>query len=166
MAAKKTAPRPAASALPVAIIELYDIKFLDVLNAVGVGVQRSSTCALRMAPGAPVHPTVRVDNGALRVKPGRVRIRFRIVDEGIYPVGITFRLETHLARPGGRELIGDRDFPRTEIHLTERCLSIVDEFDALDANNDYKFSFVIQSTAGAAIGIIDPPIIHDPGDPA
>jgi hypothetical protein len=115
-------------------------------------------------PGAPAKPT-------LKIKPGGATIQFKILggddgrDEDAYvPIGIAFVRKGENTAEAGEDRLGELNFAQSKVFREGNCLYVTDEFKDVEADDRYEFSVIIQDTKTGAIGIIDPPIEHEPED--
>jgi hypothetical protein len=111
------------------------------------------------------HPQVYIKSNqpdTLHIKSKGATIRLTVRPARYYPVGIAFKLLKGVPNPNAHARIGFLNFEQSRTPRDPQSLFITDHFKDKGSDDQYKFSVIIQRVSDGAIGIIDPPIIHEP----
>lgn len=173
---KSAKPQVAAmipkNALKPVKVTLTVTKFVDVLKSRARGGARNTKCKMKIANHPDAWMTKGIKGGPprLNIAKGGATICFWIksADPGYnyFPLGIAFkRWKDSAPRNKKKDTLGRTNFSFASMHLYGRSLYITDNFNDCGADDRYKFSVIIQRQHDGAIGIIDPPLDHDPAKP-
>ena len=109
----------------------------------------------------------------LHLKPGGATICFEFHGLGakkkdFIPVGIAFAAMDSIVNTPQKVATAARrlvqlNTAQSQIHVEGNCLYLTDHFKEVDGDCRFEFFLVVQDTKLGQLGIIDPPIVHDPG---
>jgi len=114
------------------------------------------------------HARVRLEKDTLFIQPPGVTLEFVLAStredrEHYYPLGISY---VRAGESKTDELkLGFVNFPQKKQSLKGRILTITDSYRDKQPQVRYKFSIFIQRGSDGKIGLIDPSMIHDNGQP-
>ena len=160
-------------ALRITNVTVLVTKFVDVLTSEAPQNERNTDYQF-------VPPKNRSDGGKLSISPDKLqilpvkgggatfcfRIRSKNRSHTYYPLGIAFRRRNNRGRDNDKgDILGRKNFSFASMHLWGRSLYITDNFKDCGQGDRYKFSIIIQRQHDAAIGIIDPDLVHTSSHP-
>ncbi len=166
---KTTPKKRAGTALRPVHVDLTVGHFVDVLTTELPHDKRSTSIDSPKLSGG--HSNVSMAKtkkgriGAIRVTGSGAIFCFHIKSRNRHhsyvPVGIAFRRRISRTTDNDREdVLGRKNFSPESLHIDGHTLYITDNFKDCGENDRYKFSIIIQRRRDAAIGIIDPDLIH------
>jgi hypothetical protein len=111
-------------------------------------------------------PGVTISNGTIIIRSSKpVTLAFQLTSPAFVFVGAAF--DSNTAKPD----VGALEFPMVAINrspangLPANCLSVVDANNPKNFGKEYSYVLLVQNSATAEIGIIDPNIINEPRPP-
>jgi len=151
---------PAKIKSPPAEIEIEVTAFKNIFTTKAIGKARSSGHKMKMKKK---HSLVYVKADEVHVM-GATKLTFTLKPANFVPIGIAFKLLHGITNPDAFEYLGLLNFEKLVLDPDNNSLTIMDNYLDKDGKKDdtYEFSIVAQNTDDSgAIGIIDPPIIHE-----
>ena len=153
------ATRPRKAAVSTALIDVNVDPFRDIFNDPGVGpAQRGCGCTLTLKDDNKGSVRIPAGTNTIEVmKPTWITFRYPQVDYS--PAGIAFSNPPCTLVKAGVQGRHHNEFPQDKIIMGNDNIAFYDKFIVNDAR--FKCYLIVQDSAGV-LGIIDPPLIHQP----
>jgi hypothetical protein len=142
-----------------AVVTLTVQDFQDIFTAGGTGKARATGFKMKMKEP---HPQVWVAGGAIHVRPPGAKIRFEIGPGNFIPIGIAYMRLLGRSSGSADGKLGLLNFAPPEILPKAGTISIITQFKPPEQRVVYEFYVTVQQSPSGRLGIIDPPIVHEP----
>jgi len=158
---KKARYRPSHTNSRVVKVQLAVTNFRDVFS------EKSAVTDYQMSLSRE-SKRVRLEKDTLYIKPPGVTLQFTLTStredrERYYPLGISYVRDGESKSDELR--LGFVNFPQKKQGLKCHTITITDSYRDRQKYVRYKFSIFVQRGSDGKIGIIDPSMIHDNGEP-